>query len=453
MIEVLNIVHIGSGVALSSNAVHATTTSPLACGKNQDNKWTVEFQHGPGLEVTNRSTLLFFECFPGKMNSTSYLCEGKVHVASCSGNGRYSISVNCMAVVRPLCLPLSNNVDTHFPETCRVVNFTPDSTTCVCDMCASKVQGRLLTEVAANTVAVVSAAELTSELFVSVVNTATSINSVDALEASKVVLIWMGTLWGFFIFVFLLSEKFGKEYSTISDVDMGPPIEKASAGAQREDLKIRLHSYVGAVFPVVFSNLSLIRRIDNILLVYHPLLATFVKIHSTRFQRSVGIFRQLTIYTYDFFIIALMYEVQYPSDDGTCKLLSTERACLSEVSWLNSEQKTCTWITAASQVDPQSTYAASSGGSYCAWVHPTFNIDTMIIVNLVVLIFMIPFQVILYFLFDKIMLAPTSSETLRSAGAALISRARRASRIAVDGIQNITNSVAKHLQHQRVSMF
>ena len=69
----------------------------------------------------------------------------------------------------------------------------------------------------------------------------------------------------------------------------------------------------------------------------------------------------LTVQTMLMFLIAIFYDVEYPTDDGTCGTYVDEKSCLSERSMFDTSTTTCEWNL------------SDDGGGSCMWVEPTIS--------------------------------------------------------------------------------
>ena len=51
------------------------------------------------------------------------------------------------------------------------------------------------------------------------------------------------------------------------------------------------------------------------------------------------------------FILAVFYDLQYPSDDGTCKEYNNEDDCLEEISMFDGDVHKCNWLSDESKCE------------------------------------------------------------------------------------------------------
>lgn len=99
------------------------------------------------------------------------------------------------------------------------------------------------------------------------------------------------------------------------------------------------------------------------------------------------------------FLLAFFYDIQWPSDDGTCGTLDTSQTlCESRKTYFDSTERMCRWLLS----DDQSGNAGS-----CVWVEPSYNPNILVAISILVVAISGPIYFIISYLFTRVLLAPT----------------------------------------------
>lgn len=112
-----------------------------------------------------------------------------------------------------------------------------------------------------------------------------------------------------------------------------------------------------AVLPTVYQTGQWWERLWYLLSVYHPYGRAMNSLRRTasasQLLRHEGcqsvkaileITQILTLIMVSFLVLAVLYDFQYPADDGTCKLYVDEGSCLSRRSLLDGSITYCEWV-------------------------------------------------------------------------------------------------------------
>jgi hypothetical protein len=113
----------------------------------------------------------------------------------------------------------------------------------------------------------------------------------------------------------------------------------------QEAMQLRLSEYVRSVMPSVFNTTSAITSILNELQRHHAYLKLFWYSPTEADRLPVLIVTQrLTNLTALMFLLALLYDLQKPSDDGSCMQFTSQEDCLERKSLLDYDQTYCQWV-------------------------------------------------------------------------------------------------------------
>lgn len=155
----------------------------------------------------------------------------------------------------------------------------------------------------------------------------------------------------------------------------------------------------------------------------------------------MGLYNQLTLYTFTFFIIATSLSMVYPGDDGRCATFKMKKNCLLKASMLNIGTQQCQWVTTGAQLEGE-----------CSYQPPSMGARDLVMLNIVLQFLLIPAHLALNILFKTLLLAPIAAEV--SSGNSfqrLAQAARRTNRNAVEGL--ITTDQAVTRSRRKMPLF
>ena len=288
-------------------------------------------------------------------------------------------------------------------------------------------------------------------------DTAGSFNSAQSIINIKLIIGMFLSFWLGCIGVMLLFECFRgvvhKELNSPSAAKVAAlhhaDHEKLTFERERNG-RSRLREYMLSYIPHVFSDDLWGSRLATEIVTNHPVVAMF-DTERSRYDRWMSLFQYLTQFSYSCFMMAFLYNMQYPSDDGSCRLLHAKVQCLSVKSYLDSSVSQCSWrdasgfnMTTIHSIHNSSTPAAVAG--YCEWNTPVFSPEMYVLMTVIVAVFMIPLQVVIDSLFGGIVLAPTKSvlsshDKDSHSVKALVSGAARMGNAAVAGARRMSQQL------------
>ncbi len=386
-------------------------------------------QHKQSVEFGSRNNTnksFVTSCQVGQVKTVVYPCLFGLNVsARCNGTKAHSFVSRCPErVVVPQCV--FSTALQRFPMKCHVANHSSSHTTCSCVMncshyLASKTSSsnRLLTTSTPSTdyfaFQVVAVASYAFEDFSSEMESAASFNSVESLEDSIIVVITFVCLWvGSFVGIAVLD--FFNSRGMVFWKDLGQRNNEASlritpSSAVASVVENHLSLYISSFFSVIFSDLPKSSRLWHELVTKHIYISILYQ--PDQEKRLIKVLSVLTYLTANMFLLAVFYDIQWPSDDGRCALFTASTACLQDKSLFNSANPKCEWT---SSLD-----AASGKSGICSWKQPDFDPNTLIVISLVVVLVSGPIFVILSTLINFVLLAPTT-DVLQREQAHLLSR-------------------------------
>jgi hypothetical protein len=131
-------------------------------------------------------------------------------------------------------------------------------------------------------------------------------------------------------------------------------------------------------FPNVFSEKPEEIKFWHEILHRHRYFSIFVR--ETGFNKFVGCLEILSLLTAHMFLIAVLFDAEWPNDTGYCKTLFTEPACVAKKSPFDVKLSVCIWET-------------SAGIAQCTWVEPHMDPSIQIILTMLVVAFSGPINV------------------------------------------------------------
>ena len=148
-----------------------------------------------------------------------------------------------------------------------------------------------------------------------------------------------------------------------------------NAQAAKSPAAIRefLVNYVTELFPSAFRNKpNLERALDEVTRHHRYYQIISPTSEKSDYQRILTGVQLLTVQTMLMFLLALFYDIQGPSDDGSCVLKASEEECLARQSIMDRRQHYCQWTE------------AKSGAYSCEYNPPSFGWSVIIYLSVLV---------------------------------------------------------------------
>lgn len=100
--------------------------------------------------------------------------------------------------------------------------------------------------------------------------------------------------------------------------------------------------YLCALFPAAFLPSSLLEGLCGEVYRKHMYINFFFRLHRSR-NPIVDIVKIVTLQSFLLFLLALLYDLNFPSDDGSCSLYTSKSACLQRKLLFDASQSYCRW--------------------------------------------------------------------------------------------------------------
>ena len=207
-----------------------------------------------------------------------------------------------------------------------------------------------------------------------------------------------------------------------------------------------LRHYIDSVVPPVYLSPSFLARLKGELLRHHSYLNVFFGLENSSDYSSRGrlpwipVFHLLTIQTMLIFLLAVLYDLQYPSspeERQKCYSYVTKAECLKQKSLFDSSETFCQWMTVSFAA------SGSTSGEECIFVEPDLTLEVTLYCAVISSVFTAIVLRPLNYLF--ILLSAPSEEGIKASIAAasvirkLQNQVRRASLVAMNQVNQFAS--------------
>lgn len=292
------------------------------------------------------------------------------------------------------------NPDPNGNTSCSVVGYNNVSVVCECnvhiyDSDSSEGRRRLDAAGDSGSVEVVSMSSFVADGIV------ITTRNFDELTLEDVGSVWIiiamvMTMWATgLVLVYMLGSA--KYHSYLASDNKVGVAEDDEGFVDNNAKKEYILDFVDKIFPEVFIDSSwswagLKREVCS----YHRHYILFTRTEKRTYRnRWVTCLQLLSLHTMVFWVMAVTFELQFPVDDGSCELETTQDSCLSEKSMFDSDRNVCSW-------------SVSVGA--CEYREVTLNFRMLLIVILIMAVVQALFNIPIDVLFQDIIGAPLSEE-------------------------------------------
>jgi len=254
----------------------------------------------------------------------NYTCPVSHEILQHKCNGRTGVLRSYCKILVPQCALLnseSGDLDTA-SSICSVLEYTKIITKCKC-IIQSRISHRRLNNAAVDGVVnVVSTSLYIANNFKDTFSSAGDLNSVAALQRVLIIIVMFSTMWAaglLLIFGCIWRKKYMKKVNIFDQKMTEKQRRVALISHSVAVVQQNLLNYTSQVFPSIFSNEPIARRIWLEISRHHRYLTllTASKGDSGDNQRILTCIQLLSVQTMLMFLLALLYDLQGPSDDGT----------------------------------------------------------------------------------------------------------------------------------------
>jgi membrane protein implicated in regulation of membrane protease activity len=429
----------GFRLTLNSELQKADVTLAISSTTCNETSFTFSFAHysAESFGAVGNATKILTTCTAGVTSTSNISCpsgdsaETFIVPVFCNGSlPTHTAVTTCPQLQRLPSCAVSTSAGTL--SRCDVVNYTSVMTTCRCSGClftstaSASAASRKLTLTSSNaySTGILALSVHSFTEYASVMESASAFNSVSALRDTILIVATFAVLWiGTLIAACSMqsTHSAAKKYvvqnnkssslkSVAPDTDEGVnnlPIKgtsrksslTADASLQPNSLEECLKEYIYELFSPAFSDETETVRFMRELWNKHEYFSVFAQ-EEFGTEQWISLFCLLTNLNANFFLLAFFYDIQFASDDGTCRLYASSAECESPKSMFNPAQSKCSW-----QVQTYSTDTYE-----CVWQQPQIVIYTTIIVFLIALAVSAPITFAISCICEMVLMAPAVSE-------------------------------------------
>jgi hypothetical protein len=174
---------------------------------------------------------------------------------------------------------------------------------------------------------------------------------------------------------------------------------KVSTSAALSKAQVSMEHFINSLFPGSLGNKEGYLRLGRELM--ETELFTLILTGETQTERFSSALYLVSTVTVSSFLLATLYAIQYPIDDGTCATFIDSTACEEAKSMFDQDQPACYWFAAADPGD-----GAGELG-HCEWRDVDISVDVLVAILLITVVITGPIYAALNYAFDFIINAPT----------------------------------------------
>jgi hypothetical protein len=367
-------------------------------------------------DVTFRTT-----CFEHSIKTAHFTCPDDFEIThQCNGTASVLLSRCRGRRMVSVCRAVSLLSTESAAADCAVESHTSTHTTCVCNV-QSDGRRRLGDSGETEDTGYLEIAAMSEEAagqFLGTVYEAENFNEGDIKGVVTIIILfaamWMMGLLGSYYF----SLRGAMAIDTKANMNQILKDARLNALAKNsrsvDSVKRYMNNYLDQIFPSVYGALPWHKRLVMEVKRHHRYVRIFAGDSSPK-ERFTTTIHLLTVQTMLMFMLAVFYDIQFPVDDGTCDNLDVN-ACEDVSSVFNTRLSKCEWLMEE---------------LYCNWRRPYIGIETVVIISVVVAVFTAPVNLVVDFLFNEVLLAPTAdSLKLQAQDSAMTRAGRRVSAVA-----------------------
>eukprot|EP01038_Epipyxis_sp_PR26KG_P009889 gene9889-13302_t len=366
----------------------------------------------------------------------------------------------------PSCVLLnSSNILDFSNRNCSVIKFDSQSTTCSCTIVnltgSGNPRGRRwlmdTNEVQDEALSVAAVAEFMTNEATNTFSSSPAIFTAHGVTRVMTVIIMFASFWAVgLILIFICTWR--RQLMTKKNINDKAHEERIKKSAHISHsphaVKEFLVGYVNELFPSVFSKKPFLVRFFAEVNKHHRYLLILSAPAGELGDNSrilTGI-QLLVTQTMLMFLLALLYDIQGPSDDGSCKYHLTKTACVARKAVLDQTQSYCTWqappFTRINANDDPLPYT-------CEFKYPVFTFRVVITIAVLVSLMTSLFGKPIDYIFE-ILSSPTADDkkvraepsALQTAGRRVSSAARRVSIAAI----NLASSASNRIRNRALTI-
>ena len=318
---------------------------------NADTSFIVVLQNNNVMDyaimVYNSSEKYISTCEEEEQSRNTHICEnGYIIEHVC--NGIYmTLTSECPSTIGlPKC-----------SDNCKMIAYTQTNTTCECSITFRRRMeaGQEIMDKTGIT-DVMSITEYVAGEFIGTFSSASTMTP-ESINHVIIVILMFAVLWTIgwgLIILYVIRSKYSKIWKK-QDNEINLERRKRCASISKSPYAIKsyLTEYVNTVFPSVYNQTPFISRVWGEITRHHRYVHLFIGSSMRNTKGIISGIQLLTIQTMLMFLLAVFYDLQGPSDDGSCIQYNAMDKCLQRRSFLDDTKTYCQWNTTCSYNEPK----------------------------------------------------------------------------------------------------
>ena len=328
-------------------------------------------------------------------SSRRYVCPSSGYVIVHNCTNKVGVLTTVCPQYRPSC---SSFVDVHHPS-CELVSFSANLTVCNCSLSRETASTRRRLDsssgdtVVTTTLQVVAMGRYLVEQVGETLSASPSLASLDTIEHVVIVISMFASMWVIGLALVSVGRWAKGEKAKVR---VEGPVQTATTPLS---IRQEFAAYIEEVIPSIFRGESDAWKSFKEVFQHHK----YAALVNTYNLNPLNVTRIVTVQSMLMFILTVTYDLQSPSDDGSCVQWLTESLCTQRKSYLDSTQSYCQW-----EVTSTDDMGLSVSGYACSYrdPYPTPQevLGISVIVSVVTALFLRPMECIF-----KILSAPISN--------------------------------------------
>jgi hypothetical protein len=297
-------------------------------------------------------------CKQNKNETFEYSCpSNQLNISSklsvyCNGTEGLITSTCPIVYTYPSCSIIGSDYS------CIVNNYTTTTTTCACNICSTSNRRRL----ADSSVGVIEVASMTKYAFndfADIMSSSQNIVVVDLVMSTYVmtstfVFVWL-VLFSIVMFPHIKNKYFPSEDDNEKQINSANKrrsgkVQPLTNNTSNElMLQQKFHNYISSFFNGVYGDdNSNWDKVSTELMRGHIYLAVINE--KDNYMKLIQASQIFTYLSANFFLIAFLFDIRFPSDDGSCDGFISEESCLSLHSLTDASVDRCLWTASNSNI-------------------------------------------------------------------------------------------------------
>ena len=309
-------------------------------------------------------------------------------IVDCDGKSNTVYSTKCPdRTVKPTC----DIVTSKSLGSCSLLKYNTTTLSCFCTVCESSMSSRRLVTVADSKLDAFRVASVTRYVFEKYTSTMESAKTVNENDFRSTLIVSFSfiSLW-LTVFTLISIQAYRKKLlSKKVDSDMNKAVVPDDDSHSMDRAKKLFKDYIVSFFPLIYKDDKNVNQFAATIMNSHPYFSLLSNSRTTLAysNRWIQGFQLCTIISAKMFILAMLFDVRYPMDDGSCSRFDSKSSCLFRKSAFSTY---CSWIDDS-----------------CQFNNPDMDLMSVAILGWLCLLTSAPCKTFISFVFDYVICAAT----------------------------------------------